>query len=159
MKLRSKVLTGLVATVLVLTMMVSTVLASTNKLPFNYPNEANAKTDNDVWVKIIGGKDDKGGPIANAKIAKKIASVDITFKGNCSFSAEVIYNSDKGWAPSSQKVTVKGTKKINAKIDGAAAKTYCEVIVNCMGKTEGKLAVTKMVFKDAKGKALKTWGK
>lgn len=157
MKLRNKFFTGFVVAVLTIVMMVGSVFASTKKLPFNYPTTANAKTNNDVWVKVIGGG--AGEAISNEKIAHQIKSVDVTFTGKCTFGAEIVYNSNFGWKSMVKKgVKVNGKVKINRLMDGADT-TWCECVVNCQGKTKGKLAVTKMEFKDAKGKVILTWGK
>ena len=153
MKLRNKVFAGLAATVLALTIMVGSAMASTDQLPFAYPNEANATTDNDVWVKLIGG----GTVISTAEVAHATRSVDITVEGKCSFEPELIYNFDGGWVPTNPGVTtVDGSTVLTMPMNGTGT-GWCEVVVNLKNKTEGALSVTKMEFKDEAGKVLVTW--
>ncbi|MBP1754122.1 MAG: hypothetical protein H6Q59_520 [Firmicutes bacterium] len=153
MKLRNKVFAGLAATVLALTMMVGTAMASTDQLPFAYPNDAGVATNNDVWVKLIGG----GTVISTTEVAEATRSVDITIEGKCSFEPELIFNFDGGWVPTALgKTDVDGTTVLNMPMNGKGT-TWCEVVVNLMNKTEGPLAVTKMEFKDEAGAVLLTW--
>ncbi|MDF2484153.1 MAG: hypothetical protein K0R46_321 [Herbinix sp.] len=153
MKLRNKVFAGLAATVLALTMLVGTAMASTDQLPFAYPNEANAATDNDVWVKLIGG----GTVISTTEVADATRTVDITVEGKCSFEPELIFNFDGGWVPTAPGVTdVDGSTVLTMPMNGKGT-TWCEVVVNLKNKTEGALAVTKMEFKDEAGAVLLTW--
>lgn len=159
MKLRNKAFTCFVTMVLALVMMTGTVFASTNKLPFKYGKEADVKTNNDVWVKLIGGKDASGAPVSTEKVAHQCKTVDVYFSGKATSDIEIIFNSDFGWKPLQFKKTkVNGTKVISRDMDGTNT-TYCECVVNCIGKTKGDLNVDAMVFKNAKGKAIFTWGK
>jgi hypothetical protein len=153
MKLRNKVFAALAVTVLTLTMMVGSAMASTDQLPFAYPNEANAATNNDVWVKLIGG----GTVISTTEVADATRSVDITVEGKCTFDPELIFNFDGGWVPSKPGVTtVDGSTVLTMDMNGKDT-TWCEVVVNLMNKTEGPLSVTKMEFKDEAGAVLLTW--
>ncbi|NLP16577.1 MAG: LPXTG cell wall anchor domain-containing protein [Clostridiales bacterium] len=150
MKLRNKLLAGFVATVLVLSMTLSTALASTDQLPFDYPEEAGVATDNDVWVKIIGG----GTVIGDADIAHATRSVDLTISGNASFELEFIYNSDAGWLPVNMPgESVDGEKVYNFPMNGAGT-SWCEAVVNLKNKSEGPLQVTSMAFKDENGEVI-----
>lgn len=154
MKLRNKVLAGFAASVLALSMMLGTAMASTDELPFSYPNEANAPTDNDVWVKLIGG----GKVISTSEVANATRSVDITIEGNCEFDPELIYNYDNGWVPTTPgKQKVDGTLVLSMPMNGAGT-TWCEVVINLRNKTEGPLAITKLDFKDEAGNILLTHG-
>jgi LPXTG-motif cell wall-anchored protein len=155
MKLRNKVVAGFAATVLALSMMVGTALASTKDLPFEYPNEANAATNNDVWVKLVGGG--AGEQVSTQEVADVTKSVDVTITGKCSFDAELIFNFDGGWVPTAMKgQTVDGELVLNMPFVGKGA-TYAEVIVNLQNKTEGPLAVTKLEWKDEAGNVVFTW--
>ena len=94
MKLRNKLLAGFCC------YSISTVndLSTALQVPTNchlITPEAGVATDNDVWVKIIGG----GTVIGDADIAHATRSVDLTISGNASFELEFIYNSDAGWLP------------------------------------------------------------
>jgi LPXTG-motif cell wall-anchored protein len=154
MKLRNKFFAGLVATILVLSLTVGTALASTDQLPFDYPEEAGVATDNDVWVKIIGG----GTVIGDTDIAHATRSVDITITGNATFDFEFVYNSDAGWAPLQLPgETVEGEKVFNFAMNGAGT-GWCEVVVNLQNKTEGALQVTRMDFLDEAGEVLLSHG-
>lgn len=154
MKLRNKVVAGFVATVLALSMMAGAAFASTDVLPFDYPEDAGVATDNDVWVKVIGG----GTVIGDQDIAHAIRSVDITITGNATFDFEFIYNSDAGWSPVSLPgETVEGQKVFNFAMNGAGT-GWCEAVVNLQNKTEGALQVTAMEFKDEAGEVILSHG-
>ncbi len=154
MKLRNKVIAGFAATVLTLSMMVGSAMASTDVLPFEYPNEAAVATNNDVWVKLIGG----GTVISTAEVAEVVKSVDITITGKATFDAELIFNFDGGWVPTAMAgQSVDGELVLNMPMSGKGA-TYCEVIVNLQNKSEGALAVTRMDFKDEAGNIILTHG-
>ncbi len=155
MKLRNKVFAGFAATVLTLSMMVGTALASTRELPFEYPNEANAPTDNDVWVKLIASPEESVGTREIADITK---SVDIVIAGKCSFDAELIFNSDLySWLPTAQNgQTVDGELTLNMPFDSNGC-AWAEVVVSLKNKTEGPLAVTRMDWKDEAGNITFTW--
>jgi len=154
MKLK-KILAGFAATVLALTMMMGTAMATTDVLPFEYPNEANVATDNDVWVKLIGG----GNVISTADVSAKVRSVDVTITGNATFDAEFIYNYDGGWVPTTYPgQTVNGKLVLTMPMDGSQAPNWCEIIVNLKNKSEGPLTVAMMEFKDENGNVLVTHG-
>ena len=154
MKLRSKILAGFLATIICLSLTVGTALASTDQLPYDYPEEAGVATDNDVWVKIIGG----GNVLGDTDIAHATRSVDITITGKASFDLEFIYNSDAGWLPVMQKCeSVDGEKVYNFEMNGDGT-SWCEAVVNLQNKSEGPLQVTKMEFKDEAGNVLLTVG-
>lgn len=156
MKLRNRILAGFAATVLALSMMVGSAMAGTKELPFEYPNEANAATNNDVWVKVTGGS--AGEAISTEEIAHAIRSVDITITGKATFDAELIFNFDGGWVPTKMAgQTVDGELVLNLPMNGKGS-SYCEVIVNLQNKTEGALAVSKMEFKDENGNVILTHG-
>ncbi len=157
MKLRNKILAGFAATVLALSMMVGSAMASTDKLPFVYPNEANAPTNNDVWVVLYGGA--AATPLTDdAAVRDACKSVDIVISGNCSFDAELIANFSGGWLPTAvDGQTVDGELVLSmpyiVKDSG-----YAEVIVNLKNKTEGPLEISRMDFKDAAGEVLISHG-
>lgn len=154
MKLRNKVLAGFFATILLLSMTVGTALASTDQLPFDYPEEADVATDNDVWVKITGG----GSTVGNEEIAHATRSVDITITGEATFELEFIYNSDAGWTPQSLPgEEVSGEKVYNFAMNGAGT-SYCEAVLNLKNKSEGPLQVTRMDFLDEAGEVLLSHG-
>lgn len=156
MKLRNKVFAGFAATVLALSMMVGSAMASTKDLPFNYPTEANAPTNNDVWVKLTGGS--AGEAVGTQDIADQTKSVDVVITGNCSFDAELIFNFDGGWVPTAMGgQTVDGELVLNMPFVGKGA-SYAEVIVNLQNKTEGELAVTRLDWKDDAGNVVFSWG-
>jgi hypothetical protein len=155
MRLRNKIMAVLAATLLLVSMMAGTAMAREKwELPFEYPNEAAAATDNDVWVKLTGG----GFAISTEEVAQQVRSVDITITGKASFDAELIYNSDiQGWKPSKLAgQSVDGELVLTADMDGSFT-SYCEIVVNLQNKTEGPLAVTKLDFKDEGGNVLVTW--
>ena len=154
MKLRNKVLAGFMATILVLSMRVGTALASTDVLPFDYPEDAGVATENDVWVKIIGG----GSVIGDEDLAHATRSVDITITGNATFDLEFIYNSDAGWSPVMMPgESVEGSKVYNFAMNGAGT-GWCEAVVNLQNKSEGALQVTSMEFKNEAGEVILTRG-
>ena len=158
MKLRNKVFAGFAATVLALSMMLGSAFASTDKLPFEYPNEANAPTNNDVWVVLYGGT--AATPLtADADLRDATTSVDIVITGNCSFDPELICNSDvTSWLPTRPGTqTVDGELVLNMpfKMKGAG---YAEVVINLQNKTEGPLAISRLDFKDANGEVLLSHG-
>ena len=150
MKLRSKILAGFIATVLLMSMTVGTALASTNELPFNYPNDANAATNNDVWVVFFGGTTTP--PINNDEAVRdSIKSVDVVISGKASFNGEVTYNYTGGWVPTTfADQTVDGELILSVACDGNGA-GYAEIVVSLKDKTEGELAIKRLDFKDADG--------
>ncbi len=155
MRLRNKILAVFATTVLLVSMMAGTAMAREKwELPFEYPNEAAAATDNDVWVKLTGG----GFAISTEEVAQQVRSVDITVTGKASFDAELIYNSDiQGWKPTRlTDQTVDGEVVLTSDMDGSFT-SYCEIVVNLQNKTEGPLAVAKLEFKDEAGTVLVTW--
>ncbi|MBH1941263.1 hypothetical protein I5677_10195 [Mobilitalea sibirica] len=157
MKLRNKLMAGFAATVLALSMMVGSAMASTDVLPFEYPNEANAATNNDVWVVLFGGT--AATPLTDDEAVRDaVKTVDIVITGNASFDAELIANFAGGWVPTTMAgQTVDGELVLSLPyvVKGSG---YAEVIVNLKNKTEGPLAVARMDFKDADGKVLVTHG-
>ncbi len=158
MKLRNKIFAGFAATVLALSMMVGSALAQTDQLPFNYPEEANAPTNNDIWVVLFGGT--AATPLTDdAALRDAVESVDVVITGKCSFNAELICNSDvTSWQPNRfDGQTVDGELVINLPYKMAGA-GYAEVVVNLQNKTEGPLAVARMDFKDASGAVLLSHG-
>lgn len=155
MKLRNKVLAGFTATVLALTLMVGSAFASTKELPFDYPNDANAATNNDVWIKLVGGG--AGEQVGTAEIAEITKSVDVYVTGNCSFDPELIFNFDGGWIPTAlANTTVDGETVLNLAFP-AKGVSYAELIINLKNKTEGPLQISKVVWKDADGNATLEW--
>ncbi len=157
MKLRNKVLAGFAATVLALSMMVGSAFAQTDKLPFAYPNEANAPTSNDVWVVLFGGT--AATPLTDDEALRDaVKSVDVVITGKSSFNAEIIANFAGGWVPTNYAdQTVDGELTINMPfiVKGSG---YAEVVINLKDKTEGALEVTRLDFKDADGKVLLSHG-
>ncbi len=157
MKLRNKIFAGFAATVLALSMMIGSAMASTDKLPFAYPNEANAPTNNDVWVVLYGGT--AATPLTDdTAIRDACKSVDIIVTGKCSFNPELIANFSGGWLPSSPgNQTVDGELVLSmpyiVKDSG-----YAEVVINLKDKTEGPLEITRIDFKDADGEVLISTG-
>lgn len=155
MSFRNKVFAGFAVTVLALTMMLGTAMASTKELPFEYPNEAGYQTNNDVWVKLIGGG--AGEAVSTQEIADLTASVDIVITGKCSFDAELIHNYDGNWKITKKpSQTVDGELILNLPFHGKDT-SYSEVVVNLQNKTEGPLAVTRLDWKDEAGKVVFTW--
>ena len=157
MKFRNKILAGFAATVLALSMMVGSAMAQTDKLPFDYPNEANAPTNNDIWVVLYGGA--AATPLTDdAAIRDNCKSVDVVITGKCSFDAEIIANFAGGWLPTAlngQTVDGELTLSIPYIVKDSG---YAEVIVNLKNKTEGPLAVARMDFKDPSGAVLLSHG-
>jgi hypothetical protein len=160
MKLRNKVFTLFAVFVLALSMMVGTAMAATT-LPAIYDEAAGGMvldgqtSGNDVWIKIIGS----GELYGDSKIANATRSVDITVSGKCTFDAELIYNSDGGWAvqPVQTGLSVDGDLVLTMPMDGTGT-SWCEAVVNLKNKTEGPLSVSKMEFKDEAGTVLLTVG-
>lgn len=157
MKLRNKVLAGFFATILLLSLAVGSAFAGTRDLPFNYPNDANAATNNDVWIVFYGGTATT--PINNDEAVRdSIKSVDVVISGKATFNAEVIYNYTGGWVPTSfPSQEVDGEMSINVPCDGNGA-GYAEIVVNLKDKSEGPLAVKRLDFKDADGVVVLSWG-
>lgn len=156
MKLRNKVLAGFVATILCLSMMVGSALASTHELPFDYPEEADVATNNDVWVVLYGGT--AAPPLSDDEALRdSIKSVDIVISGNASFDAEIISNGPS-WVPYSfagQSVDGEMTLTLDYDMEGQG---YTEIIVNLQNKSEGPLSVKRMDFKDADGNVVLAHG-
>lgn len=161
MKLRNKVFAGFAATILALSMMVGTALAA-DKLPAAFDTAAGGTvvdgqtSQNDVWVKIIGGGSLLYG---DADIAHATRTVDVTVTGKATYDLEFIYNFDGGWGPAITKPgeSVDGEVVYNFPMNGAGT-TWCEAIVNLKNKSEGALEITKMDFKDEAGAVLLTIG-
>lgn len=157
MKFRNKIFAGFAATVLALSMMVGSAMASTDQLPFDYPNEANAATNNDVWVVLYGGT--AATPLTDdVAIRDACKSVDVIVTGKASFDAEIIANFAGGWLPTAiNGQTVDGELALNipyiVKDSG-----YAEVVVNLKNKTEGALSISRIDFKDANGEVLLSHG-
>lgn len=150
MKLRNKIFAGFIATVLLLSMTVGTAFASTDQLPFDYPNEANAPTNNDVWMVLFGGT--AATPITDDEALRdSVKSADVVITGNASFNAEIIYNYTGGWVPTTfPDQTVDGEMTLNIPADGTGA-GYAEIVVSLKDKSEGPLSVKRIDFKDADG--------
>lgn len=159
MKLRNKVIAGLAATVLALSMMIGTAMAGTDVLPFAYPNDANAATNNDVWVVLFGGT--AATPMTDdVAIRDSIKSVDVAINGNATFDAEIIANMTAGWLPTTfaaQTVATGTELVINMPFDAKDA-GYAECVVSLKNKTEGALEVSRIDFKDADGNVVLTKG-
>lgn len=156
MKLRNKVLAAFVATVLCLSMMVGSALAQTHELPFDYPEDAEVATNNDVWVVLFGGT--AAPPLTDDEALRdSIKTVDIVISGNASFDAEIISNGPS-WVPYShpgQTVDGEMTLTLDYDMEGLG---YSEVIVNLQNKSEGPLSVKRMDFKDADGNVVLAHG-
>jgi LPXTG-motif cell wall-anchored protein len=157
MKLRNKFFAGLIATVLLLSLTVGTAFASTDQLPFDYPNEADAPTNNDVWVVLFGGT--AATPLTDdVELRDSIESVDVVISGNATFSAEIVANGPGPWTPTSYPdQEVDGELILNMPYIMKDA-GYCEVIVNLQGKSEGALSVKRIDFKDAAGSVVLSHG-
>ncbi len=157
MKLRNKVFAGFIATILVLSMTMGTALASTDQLPFDYPNEANAATNNDVWVVLYGGT--AATPLTDdVAIRDSITSVDVVIAGKATFTAEIIANGPGPWSPTSYPdQEVDGEMVLNLPYIMKDA-GYCEVVVNLQGKSEGALQIKRLDFKDADGNVVLAHG-
>ncbi|NLO10647.1 MAG: LPXTG cell wall anchor domain-containing protein [Clostridiales bacterium] len=138
-------------------MTVGTALAGTNELPFNYPNDANAATNNDVWIVFYGGTATP--PInSDEAVRDSIKSVDVVISGKATFNAELIYNYTGGWVPLTfADQEVDGEMTLNMPCDGTGA-GYAEVVVNLKDKSEGPLAVKRLDFKDADGAVVLSHG-
>lgn len=157
MKLRNKVFAGFIATILVLSMAMGTALAGTDQLPFDYPNEADAATNNDVWVVLYGGT--AATPLTDdVTLRDSITSVDVVIAGKATFNAEIVANGPGPWAPTSYPdQEVDGEMVINMPYVMKDAR-YCEVIVSLKEKSEGPLQVKRLDFKDAAGTVVLSHG-
>lgn len=156
MKLRNKVLASFIAAFFIFSMMAGSALASTHILPYDYPEDANVATNNDVWVVLYGGT--AAPPLTNdTSVRDAIRSVDVVISGKATFDAEIITNGPS-WVPytfAGQEVD--GVMSINVKYDMTDL-GYAEVVVNLKNKSEGPLQITRMDFKDADGNVVFTHG-
>lgn len=155
MKSIKRVLVCILITSLMFPIIPGTSRAATHILPYSYPYEANVETYNDVWVVVYGGS--AAPPITNRwSLVEKIRSVDVTLEGKATCDAEIIINSFDGWIPTRFPATSVNGKVVLSVPISTVNPSYLEVIVNLRNKSEGRLTVTKMEFKDEVGAVILT---
>lgn len=159
MRLKSKILATLTATVLMLSTMTGFAFAAGQASfedagsPVREWTEKSTQYANDAWVKLIGG----GTTVSDTDTAHQVRKVIAYFSGKGSASIHLIYNSDGGWNEvATQEGDFDGDFQLEANINGKDT-TWCETVIQ-VGNIVGSFQLIRYEYFDDNGNLVFTCG-